>query len=201
MALARGSSNAGAFLVAVVGGELLALDPENGKLSTRANAASSGALAFLGPPSVHDGTASLLALSATRTLAMSFDATGTETLRRPIAATPLPSLPDGGVGLGTLPPHLGTLVDPQGDVAFALSTGELGVASASGSVDLLADVCAKAGSPAALASLGIRGGPTFSGLAPAAPSALVVACGTGLVIRIDNDFAPAPTSAAPSPAR
>jgi hypothetical protein len=200
MALARQATDAGvgAFLLAVVGSELLALDPESGKLSARANAASSGALAFLGPPSVHDGTASLLALSATRTLAMAFDAAGTETLRRPVAATTLPALPDGGVGLGALPPHVGTLADPQGDVAFALSTGELGVASASGSVDLLADVCAKSGSPAALASLGIRGGATFSGLAPGAASALVVACGTGLVARIDNDFAPAPTSAAPS---
>jgi hypothetical protein len=179
-------------LVAVQGAELLELDPATGRVSTRATAATSGALALVGPPAVHAGAVSLLALTASRTVAVSFDPAGAELLHRAIAATFLPPLQDGGVGVGTLPPHLGALTDPQGDVAFALPTGELGVASASGGIDLIGEVCAKFGSPAALASLGIRGGPTFSGFAPAAPSALVVACGTGLVARIDNDFAPAP---------
>ena len=194
MALVRGGAAKGSapLLVAVQGAELVALDPATGQVATRATGAASGALAFLGPPSVHGGTVSLLALTPSRTLALSFDPSGAETLHRPLGATLLPTLGDGGAGLGALPPHVGTLVDPQGDVAFALPTGELGVAAASGSVDLIGDVCAKFGAPAALASLGIRGGPTFSGLAPAAPSALVVACGTGVVARIDSDFAPAP---------
>jgi hypothetical protein len=190
MALVR--TSAGEVLVAVVGSELLALDPANGRLATRAVAASSGALALLGPPSVRGGIVSLLGLTPSRTIALAFDASGAETLHQAVAPSGLPILPDGGAALGSLLAHVGTLVDPLGDVAFALPSGELGVVAPGGSVDVVGEVCARFGSPTPLASLGIRGGPTYAGLAPAAPYAIVAACGSGVVARIDSDFAPAP---------
>jgi hypothetical protein len=199
-----GMAASGPTLVAVVGAELVTLDPSNGRVTTRPAGAVSGALALLGPPSVHGDVVSLIGLTPTRTVVLAFDATGAETLHQAVGPSMLPPLQDGGVGLGSIPPHVGTLVDPQGDVAFALSTGELGVVSTShadratrqdplsGSLDVMSEVCTRAGAPASLASLGIHGGPTYVGLAPAAPYAMIVACGAGVVARIDSDFAPAP---------
>jgi hypothetical protein len=180
-------------LVAVVGGELVSLDLVRGTTAVRAVGSASGALAFLGPPSSHAGTVSLLGVSATRTIALSFDPSGTEVLHHAVAASLLPNVPDAGAALGQLPPHVGTLTDPLGAIAFALPSGEVGVASVSGSLDLVSDVCSRFGSPASsLATLGLRGGPAFAGMAPAAPSALVVACGGGVVARLESDFAAPP---------
>jgi hypothetical protein len=134
----------------------------------------------------------VLGLTSSRTLAIAFDPSGAETLHQAIGPSGLPVLPDGGAGLGAVLPHVGTLVDPEGDIAFALASGELGVVTAAGAVDLVGEVCARLGASTPLASLGIRGGPTYAGLAPAAPYAMIAACGSGVVARIDSDFAPAP---------
>jgi hypothetical protein len=84
------------------------------------------------------------------------------------------------------------VVDGRGAVAFALVRGELGVVSPSGAVDLVADVCARFGATSPLATLGNRAGPTFTGLVPAGPSAVVFACGSGVVGKIESDFAHPP---------
>jgi hypothetical protein len=178
----------GQTLVAVVGSELVALDALSGRTTSRAVASASGALALLGPPSVRGSVVSLLGLTPSRTIALAFDAAGAETIHQAVAPTILPALQDGGVVLGSIPPHVGTLVDPQGDMAFTLPSGELGVVSPAGSVDLLDEICSRSGGP----SSPPRGGPTYAGMAPAAPSAIVVTCGSGIVARIDSDFAPSP---------
>ena len=134
----------------------------------------------------------MLGLTLSRTIALSFDADGAESLHQAIAPSMLPTLSDGGAALTQIPAHVGTLVDPHGDIAFALPSGELGVVSPAGSVDVLSDVCSRLGSTSALVTLGIHGGPTYAGMAPAAPSAVVVACGTGVVVRLDSDFAASP---------
>ncbi len=101
----RGKAHAPA-LVAVQGRrKSWALDPATGQLTTRATGTSAGALAFLGPPCAppkQPGVVSLLALTASRTVALAFDANGTETLHRAVAPTLLSSLPDGGVGVGAI---------------------------------------------------------------------------------------------------
>jgi hypothetical protein len=203
MALVRATGARAPLLVAVEGAEIVTLDAATGTLATRAAAVSSGALAFLGPVAVHGDVVSVLGLTASRTLALAFDlgrATdagdsepgAVEVLHQAVAPTIAPGSPDGGVNLGAVPPYVGPLVDPHGDIAFALPSGELGVASPAGTVDVLSQVCARSGAPTALASLGIRGGPTYAGLAPAGPSAIIAACGTGVVVRVDSDFAPSP---------
>jgi hypothetical protein len=182
----------GSILAVVDGARLVALDPAHGTPTIRASTATTGALAFLGPPATHDGSIALLALTASRTVAIAFDASGAESLRQSIAPSPLPPLPDGGFARGVLPAHVGPLVDPQGDIAFALPSGEVGSVAPSGSVDVVNDVCARFSNSSALAALGVRQSSTFAGIAPAAPSAMIVACGSGVVARVDNDFAHVP---------
>jgi hypothetical protein len=170
----------------------VALDPVHGTTTTRASTATTGVLALAGPPATlpaaRGGGVALLGLNASRTLALAFDAAGAETLRQAVATTSLPVLVDGGVGRGAVPPHVGPLLDGQGAIAFALPSGEIGVISAGGSVDVVNEVCNRAG-----AAVG-RANATFAGLSPAAPSAMVVACGNGVVARLDDDFAHAPRS-------
>ena len=185
-------------LVAVVdGARLVSLDPAHGTPTIRASASTAGALAFLGPPATHDGAIFLVALTASRSVALGYDAAGAESLRQSIAASPLPPLPDGGVNRTTLPPHVGPLVDAHGDLAFALPSGELGVLTPAGTVDALNDVCARFSTNPALAPPGGHSASTFAGIAPAAASALVVACGSGVVARIDSDFAHTESRGAP----
>jgi hypothetical protein len=186
---ARGAS--GSVLAAVVGAELVTLDPDTGLFATRALAAASGALGFLGPIAVRrDGAIALLALTPNRTIALALDAEGTEVLHQAVGPTLLASLPDGGVGLGAILPHVGPLFDAQGALAFSLTSGELGTVSAAGAVDVVGDVCTRAvasGSPG-----GARANAVYAGLAPAAPFAIVAACTNGVVARIDSDFAHPP---------
>jgi hypothetical protein len=84
---------------------------------------------------------------------------------------------------------VGTLVDAQGNLAFALSSGDVGALAPSGSVDVVNDVCARFSNGSPLAALGVHPAATFAGIAPAAPSAMIVACGSGVVARVDSDFA------------
>jgi outer membrane protein assembly factor BamB len=186
----RGATDDGAALaadgslLAVVAGEaLVALDPVHGTTTTRASTATTGVLALAGPPATLRGGVALLGLNASRTLALAFDAAGAETLHQAVGPTSLPVLADGGVGHGAVPPHVGPLLDGQGAIAFALPSGEIGVISAAGSVDVVNEVCNRAGAAAG------RANATFAGLSPAAPSAMVVACGNGVVARLDDDFA------------
>ncbi len=180
-------------LVAVVDGmRLVAIDPAHGAPTIRASASTLGALALLGPPATHDGAIALLALTASRTIALAFDASGAESFRQAIAPSPLPPLVDGGIVRGAVPPHVGALIDPHGDIAFALPSGELGVLAPSGSVDVVNDVCSRFSGGSPLATLGIHQSSTYAGLAPAAPSAMVVACASGVVARVESDFAHAP---------
>jgi hypothetical protein len=146
----------------------------------------------VGPPAVRAGGVSVLGLAPSRTIALSFDAAGAETQHQAVGLSLLSSMPDGGATAAQLPSHVGPLVDPRGDVAFALPSGELGVASPAGGVDVVTDVCARFGAPSPPAGPAGRGGATYVGIAPAGPSALVVACGNGVVARIDSDFAPSP---------
>jgi hypothetical protein len=186
------------LLVAVVGSQLLALDPATGILTTRGSAPTSGAVALLGPPATRGGAITVVGVTVTRTLALTFDPSGAELLHQALAPSLLLPLPDGGTGPGQLPAHgglghAGPLVDPQGNVAFALPSGEVGVASASGAVDVLGDVCTRFNPTSPLANLAsTRTAATYAGLLPAAPYALVLACGSGVVARIDSDFAPSP---------
>jgi hypothetical protein len=189
----RGTTDDGAALaadgslLAVVGGDaLVALDPVHGTTTTRASTATAGVLALAGPPATLRGAIAVLGLTPSRTLALAFDAAGAETLHQAVGLTSLPSMPDGGVGHAGVPPHVGPLLDGQGAVAFALPSGEIGVVSAAGGVDVVSDVCSRAG---ALGAAGGRANATFAGLSPAAPSAMVVACGNGVVARLDDDFA------------
>jgi hypothetical protein len=140
-------------------------------------------VALAGPPATLRGAVAVLGLTGSRTVALAFDAAGAETLHQAVGLTSLPSLPDGGVGHAAVPPHVGPLLDAQGAVAFALPSGEIGVVSAAGGVDIVSDVCTRAG------GAGRPANATFAGLSPAAPSAMVVACGNGVVARLDDDFA------------
>jgi len=187
----------GQLLAIVDGTRLVALDPAHGTPTIRASIATTGTLALLGPPATHDGAVAFLAATASRTVALAFDASGAESLRQAVAPSPLPPLADGGVPHGTLAPHVGALVDPHGDVAFALPTGELGVVAPSGASDVLTDICARFTSNPALAALGAHQSSTFAGLAPAAPFAMIIACGSGVVARVDSDFAHATSPSAP----
>jgi hypothetical protein len=156
-----------------------------------------GTLALLGPPAVHDGTLSVLGLTPTRALALSVGPDGGETLHQAVGPSLLPPLADGGTAVDNLPPHVGVLVDGQGAVAFTLATGELGVLSPTGAVDVVGDVCTHPGGPPVSGGPPplSRGGAAVTGIAPAAPFAMIVACGGGVVARIDSDFAPAPPPA------
>ena len=195
-----------ASLVAVVGGQLVALDLARGTSTIRAadRRLLGGALARSSgrPPCTRAGRRRL-ALGLVGRLAHDRRSpstpTGAETLHQAVAASMVPTLPDGGTGLGQIPPHIGTLVDPHGDVAFALPSGELGVVTPAGTVDLVTDVCSRFGATSAprRRSGFIRGGPTYAGMAPAAPSAVVIACGSGVVARIDSDFARPPLKRGP----
>jgi hypothetical protein len=192
MALVPAGATSGPLLAAVVGAELVTLDPRAGTLATRALATASGALGFLGPPVVRrDGAIALLALTASRTVALAVDADGAEILHQAIGPTLLASLPDGGVGLGAILPHVGPLLDAQNALAFALASGELGTVSAAGAVDVVGDVCSRpTGSGGA--GIGTHAGAVYAGLAPAAPFAIVAACSSGVVARFDSDFAHVP---------
>jgi hypothetical protein len=179
----------------VVGSQVVALDLARGTVTPRAAAATSGAVLFLGPPAVERGRISILLVDPTRTTALTIDAVdagGSEVLRQAVAPSLLAHAGDAGPGAGQIPPHLGPLVDPQGDVAFALPSGELGVVSPSGTVDSVADVCAHSGPVSPLANLALRAGPVYAGLAPGGPHALIVACGSGSVVRVDSDLAAPP---------
>jgi hypothetical protein len=182
----------GTLLAVVDGTRLVALEPAHGVATTRASTATTGTLALLGPPATHDNSVAFFAATATRTLAIALDASGAESLRQSVASSPLPPLADGGPGRPAVPPHLGPLVDPQGDIAFALPTGELGVVTPAGAADLVSEVCARFSTNPALAALGAHPSSTFAGLAPAAPFAMLVACGSGVVARVDSDFAHSP---------
>ncbi len=198
MVLVRGAKGHGPLLVAVAGTELVALDPLTGQMTTRATAAGSGALALLGPPAAQPslpGQGSSLLPPGAHPLTH----TGARFRRERHRNAPPPGRdfdPPSPSGRRRKP-RSGTSSPrnsgrPPRRHRFALPSGELGVVTPAGTVDLVSEVCTRFGAPAALASLGIRGGPTFAGMAPAAPSALVVACGIGVVARIDSDFAPAP---------
>ena len=149
--------------------------PGDGRLTTRAVAASSGALALLGPPSVRRTGSCPSSASPPHARSRS-PSTRAEPRRstKPWLPPGLPTLPDGGAALGASSPTSGRWSirtatspsrSPRVSSAWSPPAGRStsSARSAPGSAP-----------PLALASLGIRGGPTFAGLAPAAPSAIVV---------------------------
>lgn len=172
-----GAALEGGALVAVIEDSHLAeVDLTRGGRTTRSVAAQG---LFLGPPSIRSAAggsiATVLALTPTRAFVLSLDPGGGERLRAPIASfTPQP-LPDGGAPVLVAPPHVGTVVDERGAVAFAATDGHVGVVGADGVVDTVGEaLCAK----------GTRSG--IVGLTPSGAGAFVVTCDGGLVASIEG---------------
>jgi hypothetical protein len=179
-------------LVAVIeGNHLVDLDLAHGARGTRSVSAQG---LYLGPPAVRrdaKGTtlATLVSLTPTRALVVTIDAAGNEVARAPIAANSLPTLPDGGAAPLVAPLHTGPLVDPRGVVAYAATDGHVGVVTADGAVEPLAEVlCARSGRSAGIA-----------GLTPVGRGAFVVTCDGGTVARVQGPDADPIRKTAPGP--
>ena len=56
-----------------------------------------------------------------------------------VVTSPLPTLPDGGAAVLTMPHHTGPLVDAEGTMAFTTPEGRVGVLSKDGALDVLGD--------------------------------------------------------------
>jgi outer membrane protein assembly factor BamB len=168
-------------LVAVSGiGQLVELDLARGVAVAR----MSSAAILLGPPALRGDVAYVLAALPGRVFALAVDGSGQETMRVSVQTTTPQLAPDGGPLAAVVPLHTGPIVDGAGTLAFGTADGYVGVVSASG-VDQLGEVmCMRS---AGLA--GPRPSPAppvaaFAGLAPAGPSAFVVACETGVVVKV-----------------
>jgi hypothetical protein len=147
---------------------------------------------YLGPPAMRGEAAFLLSYTDLDTYAVALDATGRETGRAVLAPTAASQLVDGGGGIGAslvVPPHAGPLVDSAGTVAFITPDGDIGIASATG-VDVLGEsVCppaatASVADPSVRAVIAAHGGIPAPLLAPAGPSAFLVACPAGVVAKV-----------------
>ncbi len=162
------------------GAHLAAMDLARGTVTTRATAPAG---LWLGPPSMHDGTAYLQLLAPTADLAVAVDASGVETARTLLATHPPPASADGGAVALAPVPHTPPLVDAAGTLVFATSDGSIGAAhtlatgGASGParVDLVAGICPPSGD---------RAEPPVAGIAPLGPSSLVVACRAGALVGV-----------------
>jgi hypothetical protein len=126
------------------------------------------------------------------TYAVALDATGRETARAVLGPTAASQLVDGGAGTGValvVPPHAGPLVDSAGTVAFVTPDGDIGITNGAG-VDVLGEaVCPPVATvtvadPSARAVVAAHGGVPPPVLAPAGPSAFLVACPTGVVAKV-----------------
>ena len=174
-------------LLAIVSGQqLVELDLDRGVAAARIGAAG----LLLGPPAVRGDTAYVLASLPGRTFALAIDRSGQEIARVAVVTTPAPVLPDGGAAAVVVAPHTGPLVDAAGTLAFATPEGRIGVLTKDGALDLLGDTFC-------LRAAGLQGrGPTpppptaaYAGMAPAGPNAFVVACETGVVVKVTRAHA------------
>jgi hypothetical protein len=159
--------------------KLSAFDLVQGVCSVRATAMGGH---WLGPPALHGTTTYMRFVSAGADSAVALDESGSEVGRALIgthAPQPNDGGPNGGVGM-TSP----LLVDPFGTIAFATSTGSVGVVAdlthPEAVVDLVANAC-----PTSLEGVGQGEGPV-AGLAPLVSDALVVACRSGTVFAIQH---------------
>ena len=171
-------------LVAVAfGGQLVELDLARGVAVARMSSPS----LLLGPPAFRGDTAYVLAAMPGRTFALAIDGTGQEVLRIPLVTTPSAAvLADGGVPTLTMPAHVGPIVDAAGTLAFATPEGRIGVLTKDGALELLGDAyCTRtAGLTGARSPAPPPTSAAFAGLAPAGPRAFVVACETGVVVKV-----------------
>jgi hypothetical protein len=162
----------GGLLYAVVrGNHLVELDVTHGGASTRAVAATG---LFLGPPALRNGGISVFSYGPTSTSIVTFAPDGRELGRAQVATRTAATLPDGGAAALVSPAHTGPIVDGSGAVAFATPEGAVGIVAPDGSVDTL-------GEPACGSSVGRR---STAQLSPAGRGAFVLACETGIVVKI-----------------
>jgi len=158
------------------GAHLAAMDLARGTVTTRAVAPSG---IWLGPPSVHDGTAYLQLLAPTADVAVALDASGVETARILLGMHPPPVAADGGTAALALLPHTPALVDAAGTLVFATTDGSIGAARTGGTarVDLVASICPPSAD---------HSEPAVAGMAPLGPSAVVVACRAGALVAVQS---------------
>jgi outer membrane protein assembly factor BamB len=126
-------------LVAVSGGntQLLAFDAVRGTAVTRATAQVGF---YLGPPAFRGETAYLLSLAQSRMFLLTIDGAGQEVARVSLGSAGAFGQPDSGpITAGPTTPRAGPIVDDAQTVAFATLEGQVGVASATGGVELLQD--------------------------------------------------------------
>jgi hypothetical protein len=171
------------------GAHLAAMDLARGTVATRAVAPAG---VWLGPPTVHAGTAYLQLLAPTADVAVALDASGAETARILLAMHPLPAVPDGGTTALAPMAHTAPLVDASGTLVFATADGSIGAARTGRSasrVDLLAGICpptAGSGPRPSDSAIADRAEPAVAGMAPLGPSALVVACRAGALVAVQG---------------
>lgn len=168
-------------LTGVVGGQLVDVDLAK---TSRISRASPPDGVFLGPvTSWAPGGARAVALmhlgASGVTSVVAFDAAGAEKLRALLPGSSAVGSADAGAAL-VVPPHVGTLADARGAVAFATPDGVVGVLSPGGDVgQLAAPPCSKVGRSAGVA-----------GLTPAGPGAFLVTCQAGVVVLVRASAAP-----------
>ena len=176
-------------LVAVIEGNQLAeVDLARGGRATRALASPNTPVLWLGPVALRKGRtdagtslvtngdrtlATILALTTTRGFVLTFDATGQELLRAPIASFTPTVLADGGAAPLVAPSHVPPLVDVRGAVAYAATDGHVGVVSPDGAVDEIGEI---------LCPRGLRSG--VVGLTPFAAGSFAVTCDGGTIVRV-----------------
>lgn len=179
------------LLAVVEGNHLAELDLTSGARTTRAIATQG---LYLGPPSARraaagsDGGAPgvevcVLALTASRVHTACVEPDGHET-RSNVGRHQVPQLPDGGVGALVAPPHAAVLVDDGRATAFATPTGEIGVVTPQGAVEVLGEnPCPRTGRSGGVA-----------GLTAAGRAAFYVTCESGTVVKVTGPGAPAAPS-------
>ncbi len=174
-------------LLAVVDGtRLVAFDLTHRTTSTRSTA--NGGL-YLGPPATRNGTAEILSMTPGRSFLLGVRASGEEAHRILLPGAALTAPPDGGAPTLVVGPHVGPLVDRTGAIAFATPDGHVGVVSAEGATELLADLpCARVwgtGRGEAPSGAGASGTGIVA-LVPSRPGGMIVACDSGTVVAIDG---------------
>lgn len=163
-------------LVAVSSGnQLVEIDLQSGVHSVRSVTPFG---LYLGPPSVRAGRdgafITIFEQTPNRLFVLTLGPGGQEMVRTGVETlTPVP-LPDGGSAPLVARPHVGTLVDGRGVVAFALPSGHVGTVGLNGTVSLLGEVlCPTAGRSAGLV-----------GLTPLERGAFAVTCEGGIVVKV-----------------
>lgn len=160
-------------LVAVVEQtRIVALDIDRGVAVPRAGPAPG---LYLGPLAVRGSVVYAMMQTPGQTFVVGIDGAGQEIVRAAVAQQAALAL-DGGVAVLVAPAHTGVLVDASGTVAFATPEGGVGIVEPSGAVNLAA------GTPCPLLRASSRGS-AVSGLTPAGPGGLLVACENGTVVR------------------